>query len=88
MFANVDALTELASVTGGGAYFPQSAAELADTFGRVATELRQQYLLGVATPTGPGKGGWVKLKIKVKAPKGLPTPSAVRHREGYIRQAT
>ena len=85
VFANVDALSELASVTGGRAYFPQSAAELAETFGRVATELRHQYLLGVAAPAASGRGGWVKLKIKVKPPKGLPSPATVRSREGIHR---
>jgi Ca-activated chloride channel homolog len=85
VFANVEALTELASVTGGWAYFPQSAAELADTFGRVATELRHQYLLGVAAPAASGQGEWVKLKIKVKAPKGLPSPATVRSRESLFR---
>ncbi|MCI0337975.1 MAG: VWA domain-containing protein [Acidobacteria bacterium] len=75
-------LEEIAQVTGGKAFFPRSAAELEDATTRIALELRHQYSIGY-TPTNLKRDGqWHKIKVQVKAPRGLPNLK-VQHKEGY-----
>ena len=80
-------LEELSGVSGGKAFFPSSAAEMNDTFERIALELRTQYSIGYR-PTGfANDGKWHKIKIKVQPPRGFPR-LFVRGREGYFATAT
>ncbi len=76
-------LEELASVSGGHAYFPSSNAEMNDTFERIALELRTQYSIGYKPTNFVNDGKWHKLKIKVQPPRGFPR-LFVRGREGYF----
>ena len=49
----------------------------------IAIELKNQYVLGYAS-TNPAKDGrWRKIKVKLNAPKGLPSLS-VRSKTGYF----
>ena len=75
-------LDELASVSGGKAYFPSTSAEMNDIFERIALELRNQYSIGYKPSNFAGDGRWHKLKIKVTPPRGLPR-LFVRSKEGY-----
>jgi len=74
-------LEDLASLTGGKAFFPANDAEMHDAIMQIALELRRQYSIGFS-PTNTSDGKYHKLKIKLKAPKGL-GPLSVRGREGY-----
>jgi Ca-activated chloride channel family protein len=80
-------LEELAGVSGGKAFFPSTAAEMNDTFERIALELRTQYSIGYRPTTFANDGKWHKLKIKVQPPRGFPR-LFVRGREGYFASAT
>ncbi|MDT5156440.1 MAG: Ca-activated chloride channel [Acidobacteriota bacterium] len=80
-------LEELAGVSGGKAFFPSTAAEMNDTFERIALELRTQYSIGYRPTTFANDGKWHKLKIKVQPPRGFPR-LFVRGREGYFATAT
>jgi Ca-activated chloride channel family protein len=78
-------LDDIAAVSGGKAFFPQSSAEMNDIFESIALELRHQYAIGYR-PTGfSANGKWHNLKIKVNPPRGLPH-LFVRSRDGYYAQ--
>jgi Ca-activated chloride channel homolog len=75
-------LDELASVSGGKAFFPRSAAEMDDIFEQIALELRHQYSIGYKPSNFTNDGRWRKVKVKVTPPRGLPR-LFVRAKEGY-----
>jgi Ca-activated chloride channel family protein len=75
-------LDELASVTGGKSFYPQTDVELDEIFERIALELRHQYSIGYTPKDFAPDGKWHKVKTKVKPPRGLPRLT-VRGREGY-----
>ncbi|GAC1446572.1 MAG: hypothetical protein NVSMB56_06530 [Pyrinomonadaceae bacterium] len=79
-------LDELASVTGGKAFFPNNAADMNDIFERIALELRHQYSIGYRPTSFANNGKWHKLKINIKPPRGLPH-LFVRSKEGYFALA-
>lgn len=76
-------LDELASVSGGKAFFPRSAAEMDDIFEQIALELRHQYSIGYKPTNFTNDGKWHKVKVKVTSPRGLPR-LFVRTKEGYF----
>ena len=75
-------LDDIAGVSGGKAFFPQTAAEMDDIFESIALELRHQYAIGYRPPDFNANGKWHHLKIKVNPPRGLPH-LFVRSRNGY-----
>ncbi len=80
-------LDELASVTGGKSFYPQTDVELDEIFERIALELRHQYSIGYTPKDFAPDGKWHKVKTKVKPPRGLPRLT-VRGREGYFATPT
>jgi Ca-activated chloride channel family protein len=89
-------LDELSRLTGGRAFFPTNNLELQEVITKVGLELRHQYSIGYtpstvdakleiknAEPGKEGTGRWHKIKVKLNAPKGLPTLT-VRAKEGYF----
>ncbi len=75
-------LEELAGVSGGKVFFPSSAAEMNDTFERIALELRTQYSIGYRPTNFANDGRWHKIKVKVQPPRGM-SRLFVRSKEGY-----
>ena len=75
-------LDELASVSGGKAFFPRSNAEMDDIFEQIALELRHQYSIGYRPVNFTNDGRWHKIKVRVTPPRGLPR-LFVRAKEGY-----
>lgn len=75
-------LEEIARTTGGMAFFPSSYAELEDSVTRIALTLRHQYSIGYVPLNEQRDGKWRKIKVRVNAPKGLPS-LVVRAKEGY-----
>ena len=75
-------LDELASVSGGKAFFPRSPAEMDDIFEQIALELRHQYSIGYKPTNFSNDGRWHKVKVKVTPPRGLPR-LFVRSKDGY-----
>lgn len=76
-----ETLDELASVSGGKAFYPANEAELDDTFKRIGLELHNLYTLGFR-PKVAADGKWHKIRINVKPPPKFPR-LYVRGREGY-----
>jgi Ca-activated chloride channel homolog len=75
-------LEELSRTTGGLSFFPTSYAELDDAVTRIALALRHQYSIGYVPFNEQRDGKWRKIKVRVNAPKGLPS-LVVRAKEGY-----
>lgn len=80
-------LVELASVSGGKAFFPTTAAEMDDVFERIALELRHQYSIGYRPANFTSDGKWHRVKVKVRPQRGLPH-LFIRSREGYYATTT
>lgn len=76
-------LDELASVSGGKAFYPRSGAEMDDIFEQIALELRHQYSIGYRPPDFINNGKWHHIKVKVASPRGMPR-LFVRSKEGYF----
>jgi len=58
-------LRQLAQETGGRAFFPQRAEDLAQIYGVIADELASQYTLGYASTNQKRDGGWRRLTVQV-----------------------
>ncbi len=70
-------LRRLAQQTGGRAFFPQAARDLAGVYGEIRDELSSQYLL--AYESGSQKNGqWRRVNVRVNRPN-----ITVRARQGY-----
>jgi Ca-activated chloride channel family protein len=73
---------ELADITGGRAFFPDSVYELEDICTKIAVELKNQYVIGYHSTNGAKDGKWRKLRMKVNPPKGIQHLN-VRYKQGY-----
>jgi Ca-activated chloride channel family protein len=86
-FAKSDGvLLELAKITGGHAYFPESPGDFVGIYREIASALRNQYVLGIA-PQHDGR--FHALTVQILSPNGQPDAAAKRAefqifaREGY-----
>ncbi len=78
-----DSLPELSAISGGLAFFPTDAEEIAAAFERIAVDLRQRYSIGYTPTEFSADGRWRKLKVKVTAPTNAPRLSVLT-RKGYF----
>lgn len=74
-------LQQMADVTGGQAYFPQSIKEIDRIYDRVVTELESRYLLGYVSSDPRTDGTWRPVEVRLTRPdlKGI----KIRVRKGY-----
>jgi len=75
-------LTEVTELTGGRAFTVENVNELPDIATKIGAELRNQYILGYHPSNKSHDARWRKIKIKLRAPKGLP-PLSVYAKTGY-----
>ena len=78
-------IEDLAQISGGEAFFPNSVDELEDICNKVALELRNQYVLGYHSTNEAKDGKWHKIRLKINPPKGLPNLS-VHGKTGYYAE--
>ncbi len=76
-----DALQNLASSTGGVAFFPQTLDEVNDITRTVAHDIRSQYTLAFKPKNRPGKSGYQGIRVEAKGPGGARL--IVRSRTGF-----
>jgi len=82
------ALQNIASATGGRAYFPASAADFVPDYREIASALRHEYLLGIA-PLHDGKFHVISVELAQPAPmlekksKHAPPAFRIYARSGY-----
>jgi len=75
-------LSEVTELTGGRVFDVQNVNELPDIATKIGTELRNQYILGYRPSNKSHDARWRKIKVKLRAPKGLP-PLSVYAKTGY-----
>jgi Ca-activated chloride channel homolog len=78
-------IEDLAQISGGQAFFPDSADELEDICNKIALELRNQYVLGYHSTNEAKDGKWRKIRLKINPPKGVPNLS-VHGKSGYYAE--
>ena len=79
---NPGVLRKLAQVTGGRAFFPDSAADLKAICREIARDLREQYTLAYVPADAALAGGYRTIRVSVHAPGKRSL--IVRTRTGYI----
>jgi Ca-activated chloride channel family protein len=79
---NPGALKKLAKATGGEAFFPGSAKEVASICQQVARDIRQQYTLGYAPTSAGTRDAYRRIEVQVIAPGR--ERLRVRTRGGYV----
>lgn len=78
------ALDSLAGITGGRAYFPESAKDFASIYGQIAAMLRHEYVLGI-TPAHDGQ--FHRLSVELVNPTPAASPRTNRDEHGvFVRQ--
>ena len=75
-------LSEVTDMTGGRVFNVERLEDLPDIASKIGMELRNQYVLGYRPSNKAHDARWRKVKIKLRAPKGLP-PLSVYSKTGY-----
>jgi Ca-activated chloride channel family protein len=75
-------LAEIASSTGGQAFFPSSMKDVEAAYDKVVAQIRAQYTLGYTSTNSAHDGAWRKVDITVTRP-GL-RGARVQSRDGYF----
>lgn len=76
-------ISEIVSLTGGRAFFPNNLKQLDYFCDLIHTELRNQYVIGYMSLNRTFDGEWRKIKVRLDPPEGLPKLS-IRAKEGYF----
>jgi len=75
-------LSEVTELTGGRAFTVENMNDLPDVATKISSELRNQYILGYHPSNKSHDARWRKIKVKMRAPKGLP-PLSIYAKTGY-----
>jgi Ca-activated chloride channel homolog len=75
-------LTDITDMTGGRVFAVEKLEDLPDIATKIGMELRNQYVLGYHPSNKAHDARWRKIKVKLRAPKGLP-PLNVFAKTGY-----
>lgn len=75
-------LSEITDMTGGRVFAVERLDDLPDIATKIGMELRNQYVLGYHPSNKAHDARWRKIKVKLRAPKGLP-PLNVFAKTGY-----
>ena len=78
-------LEELASMSGGRAFFPETEKDLNAALEDLAKELRNQYVIGFAPAAEAKKDGWHELRVKLGEVRagGKKVKAVARTRAGF-----
>ena len=74
-------LTQIASTTGGQAFFPTSVKELDKIYEKVVAEIRAQYTLGYVSTNLATDGAWREVEVRIGGKSA--GQYRVRARRGY-----
>lgn len=75
-------LSEVTQLTGGRVFAVENFNDLPDIAAKIGMELRNQYILGYRPSNKSHDARWRKVKVKLRAPKGLP-PLTAYAKTGY-----
>jgi Ca-activated chloride channel family protein len=73
------ALRQLATDTGGRAFFPSDIKSLASVYGQIYDELSSQYTIGYVSKNSRRDGAWRRLVVRVTRPN-----VQARTKQGYF----
>lgn len=79
-------LEELAAVSGGRAFFPETEKDFNAAFQDIAAELRNQYVIGFAPAEAEKKDGWHDVRVRlgeVRDGSGRKVKAVPRFRAGF-----
>jgi Ca-activated chloride channel family protein len=79
-------LADITELTGGRVFAVEHLNDLPDIASKIGMELRNQYVLGYRPSNHSHDARWRKIKVKLRAPKGLP-PLTVYSKTGYYAPA-
>jgi Ca-activated chloride channel homolog len=79
-------LAEITELTGGRVFAVEHLNDLPDVASKIGMELRNQYVLGYKPSNHVHDARWRKIKVKLRAPKGLP-PLTAYAKTGYYAPA-
>lgn len=79
-------LSDITELTGGRVFAVEHLNDLPDIASKIGMELRNQYVLGYKPSNHAHDARWRKIKVKLRAPKGLP-PLSVYSKTGYYAPA-
>ena len=80
---NKNALNQMAEKTGGRAFFPKKADDLAAAFREIEQELRSQYLLAYSSTNKTHDGKFRTMMVQVTNPNLKKEGLKLRYRPGY-----
>jgi Ca-activated chloride channel family protein len=80
-------LDNLASLTGGDAFFPENVQALPAICSQIGLELKTQYLLGYRSQNLTADGKWRKIRIKINT-ENRRASLKVRAKSGYYAPTT
>jgi Ca-activated chloride channel homolog len=78
-----DFLNDISEQTGGRAFFPKSAADLAAAFAQIEQELRSQYLISYTPANRARDGSFRKLQLEITNPALRKQNLRLLYRQGY-----
>jgi Ca-activated chloride channel family protein len=79
-------LADITELTGGRVFAVEHLNDLPDVASKIGMELRNQYVLGYKPSNHVHDARWRKIKVKLRAPKGLP-PLTPYSKTGYYAPA-
>ena len=79
-------LADITELTGGRVFAVEHLNDLPDVASKIGMELRNQYVLGYKPSNHAHDDRWRKIRVKLRAPKGLP-PLTAYSKTGYYAPA-
>jgi Ca-activated chloride channel family protein len=79
-------IEDLAQISDGEAFFPDSVDQLEDICNKIGLELRNQYVLGYHSTNKAKDGRWRKIRLKINPPRGISYLS-VHAKTGYYAES-
>jgi Ca-activated chloride channel family protein len=75
-------LTQMATESGGSAFFPSTMKEIEEAYDIIVSQVRSQYTLGYVSTNTATDGRWRKVEIRVRPPAANGT--RIQSRKGYF----
>jgi VWFA-related protein len=79
-----NALTAVASSTGGRAFFPKREVDMKNAFAEIEQELRSQYLIAYSSTNKNRNGAYRQMRVDITNPELQKQQLKLRHRPGYF----
>jgi Ca-activated chloride channel homolog len=75
-------LTQMATESGGSAFFPSAMKEIEEAYDMIVSQVRSQYTLGYISTNTTTDGRWRKVEIRVRTPAA--SGARIQSRKGYF----